>query len=66
MNQAISSWSLRPLYKALQNNHFQSVLLKQTTRTFSMSNKTQQPKIVKISELSTDEAKWIEFKKIEV
>jgi len=31
-----------------------------------MTDKTQEPKIVKISELSTEEAKWVEFKKIEV
>lgn len=37
-----------------------------TRRSFSMSSKTQEPKIVKISELSTEEAKWVEFKKIEV
>lgn len=36
------------------------------SRPFGMSDKKQEPRIVKISELSTEEAKWVEFKKIEV
>jgi hypothetical protein len=37
-----------------------------TLRTFTMSTKTQEPKIRRISPLSEDEAKWTTLQKIEV
>jgi hypothetical protein len=49
--------------KAYPNSHLNQRLC--AGRHFTMSSAKQEPKVTKISALSSDEAKWIEFNKIE-
>ncbi|KAK0630950.1 NUDIX hydrolase domain-like protein [Bombardia bombarda] len=61
-------FSIRPAFASSYNSALVRALtptLKSASRSFTMSPKTQEPVITRVSELPTSEAKWVTLKKIE-